>query len=711
MRRPITRRSRHSERFLTFCGLAFVIGRGAVLLEAQGSEALGAAFVAAAGKKIDYQGGREFWSFRPLRHSFLPAVSDRTWLRTAVDAFVLAKLESEGLIPNGDADPRTLLRRVTYDLTGLPPTSDDIASYLADRSNDAFEKVVERLLSSPAYGERWGQHWLDLARYADTSGCNADVPIPDAWKYRNWVIDALNHDKPYDDFIREQIAGDLLPAASDAEGYQKIIATGYLAISRRFSSVAEEPHLTLDDTIDNVGKALLGLTVSCGRCHDHKYDPISTQDYYALYGIFESTRYSFPGTEIPRHRRHLVALVPRDRYEAEIKPHEEKLATVDTEMDAHYARKTQLDTGQEKDAADAAWKKCNDQHDALIKSGPVYDTAYAVAEGHSRHARIQIKGDPKKPGDEVPRAFLTVLGGQKVPVDQKGSGRRLLADWLADHPLTARVMVNRIWLHHFGQGIVRTPNDFGTRGEPPTHPELLDFLAARFIESGWSVKALHRVIVLSRAYGMSSVDQSAALAKDPANRWLWRFERRRLSAEEIRDSWLALSGDLDFSPAGPHPFKPELEWRYTQHNPFVDDFPSSRRSIYLLHQRIRTHLMLGVYDGADPNMATGQRPLSTTAVQGLFMMNNKFVHKQAERFAVRLLGSARGFDERLNGAFESTLSRSPSPEERFEAEDYLDATAARFSEAGRQEKSEQERAAWASYLRVLFGSNEFIYVE
>ena len=658
-------------------------------------------------------GASAFWSFQPVREPHVPAVSRTGWVRTPVDAFVLARLEREGLSPNPDAARATLLRRVTFDLTGMPPTPDELAAFLADESDNAFEKVVDRLLESPARGERWGQHWLDLVRYADTSGCNADVPIPDAWKYRNWVIDAFNNDKPYDEFVREQIAGDLLPAATDDERYRKTIATGYLAISRRFSSLPEEPHLTLDDTLDNVGKALLGLTLSCARCHDHKYDPIPASDYYALYGIFESTRYSFPGTEIPRHRRNLVALVPRDRYDGEIKAHEEKLAAIDAEMDAHYARKVELDTGRERDTADAAFKKCNDRRDELIKSGPSYDTAYAVAEGTPHNARIQLKGDPKQPGDEVPRGFPGVLGGQRLPADETGSGRRQLAHWLTDrdNPLTARVMVNRIWLHHFGEGLVRTPNDFGTRGEPPTHPELLDFLASRFVSGGWSVKAMHKLILLSRAWQMSSADQPEALAKDPANRLLWRHDRRRLDAEELRDSVLAISGELDRSPGGPHPFKPEVEWRYTQHNPFVDDFASSRRSIYLLRERIRAHPVLGVFDGADANMATGQRPLSTTAVQALFMMNNKFVHEQADRFAGRLLDSIGDPDARLDRAFIAIFSRRPTSEERTEARDYIEASKPRFSAAGRNDDSDQHRAAWSSYLRVLFGSNEFLHVE
>jgi hypothetical protein len=656
--------------------------------------------------------GREFWSFQRVKSPAAPIVTNREWTRTPIDDFILAKLEQENLEPNPDTDRRTLIRRATFDLTGLPPAPDEIESFLADQSPDAFAKVIDRLLAAPAYGERWGRHWLDLVRYADTSGCNADVPIPDAYKYRNYVISAFNSDKPYDQFLREQIAGDLLPSDSEPDRYRKMIATGYLAISRRFSSLGEEPHLTIDDTIDNVGKTMLGLTISCARCHDHKYDPIPTDDYYALYGIFNSTRYAFPGTEIPRHARNLVALVPPERYETEIRPYEEKMAAIDKEMDAHYAHKVSLDTGKERNAADAAHKKTVDQRDALIKSGPKYERAYAAVEGVAANTHVQLKGDPKKLGREVQRGFLRVLGGQKVPGHEKGSGRRQLADWISDarNPLTARVMVNRIWLHHFGEGLVRSPNDFGMRGQPPTHPELLDYLASQFIADGWSIKQMHRQMMLSHAYQISAADHSRGAMKDPENRWLWKFNRRRLDAEEIRDAMLTVSGALDSAQGGPHPFKPEWDWRYTQHNPFVDDFKSARRSIYLLHQRIQMQPILGIFDCADPNSATGQRSLSTTALQALFMMNDIFVHQQAERFAERLIAAGGNTGERIGFAYQAAFGRAATPAELREGAEYLAAIEPKFA-AAKVPAEKLPRAAWASYCRVIYGSNEFIYVD
>jgi hypothetical protein len=381
-------------------------------------------------------------------------------------------------------------------------------------------------------------------------------------------------------------------------------------------------------------------------------------------------------------------------------------------MDIQYARKVSLDTGKERDAADTAYKKTNDERDALIKSRPAYDRAYAVAEGRPANARIQIKGNPLKLGREVPRGFLQVLGGPQVPASESGSGRRELADWLADpkNPLAARVMVNRLWLYHFGEGLVRTPNDFGARGQPPSHPELLDYLASRFIAAGFSIKSMHKQIVLSHAYQMSTADNPAASRQDPDNRLLWKFNRRRLDAEEIRDAMLAVSGALDRRPGGPHPFKPEWEWRYTQHNPFVDDFPSRRRSVYLLYQRIRQQPILALFDGADPNAATGQRPLSTTAIQALFMMNDPLAHEQAERFAERLLTAPGPTHSRIELAYQLAFGRRPAPDELNDGAAYLAGIEQRFAAAGFPAQK-LERAAWASYGRVLYSASEFIYID
>jgi len=678
---------------------------------------------------------QKFWSFQPVKHRSPPAVKNSGWVRTEVDRFILARLEEKKLKPVADIDKRALIRRATFDLTGLPPTPGEVEEFLKDKSDTAFAKVVDRLLASPQYGEKWGRHWLDVVRYADTSGCNSDFPIPSAYKYRNYVINSFNHDKPYDQFVREQIAGDLLPAQTEAERFEHVIATGYLAISRRFGSRNNEFHLTIDDTIDNIGKAFLGLSISCARCHDHKYDPIPTSDYYALYGIFSSTRYAFPGTEIYRHTNDFVPLASGDaaerliKWQTELSGYDDKIERLNDQKGA-LERKAKRE--KEKQGAESAPARDDEKAASgrtlesivaelarikarvteLEEQEPRIEKAYAVSEGTPANARIFRKGDPRNKGDEVPRGFLQVLGGSRVPDDEKGSGRVELARWLtsSDNPLTARVMVNRIWQYHFGRGLVQTPNDFGTRGKAPTHPELLDYLARKFVESGWSVKAMHRLIMLSRAYQLSSQDDPRNAEADPGNDLQWRFNRRRLEAEEIRDSMLAISGSLDRSMGGPHPFPPEKDWRYTQHVQFIADYDSNRRTVYLMQQRIRKQRLFEVWDGADTNATTPQRPVSTTPVQALFMLNDPFVHKQADLFAVRI-GMAFGDDmRRITLGYELAFGRPPSKEELRIGIDYLRRVADELKSTA-VPVEQQPRAALGSYCRMLFSSSEFLFVD
>lgn len=653
-----------------------------------------------------------WWSFQPPRRQQAPPVKNPDWPRGEIDRFLLASLEAVGLQPAPEAERTTLIRRLSFDLTGLPPTPEEVDAFLRDSAPDAYERVVERLLASPHHGERWGRHWLDVVRYADTSGCNGDFPIPEAYLYRDLVIKNFNQDEPYDQFLREQIAGDLLPYESEESRYEQIIATGYLAISRRFSSVAEEFHLTLDDAIDNLGKAVLGLSVSCARCHDHKFDPIPQSDYYALYGIFESTRFAFPGTEIYRHQQDFVPLVPFERLDGELKPFLTRMAAIDAEILEIYTTIEVTDTGKQKDALKGRWEKLKQERDALIKALPDFQRAYAVSEGKPTDARLQIKGDPKKLGEPVRRGFLQILGGQVVSEGTSGSGREELARWLTDpsNPLTARVFVNRVWAHHFGQGLARSVNDFGTRGQPPTHPELLDDLTLRFLESGWSVKALHRRLVLSSAYRMASKGNSTASLKDPENTLLWKFPGRRLDAEEIRDAMLMVSGALERGTGGKHPFPPEVSWRYTQHKPFIDDYQTNRRGVYLMQQRYRLQPFLATFDGADTNMSTGERRASTTPQQALFAMNSKFVEEQANRFAGRLIRERADTAGQITLAYRTALGRSPTSVELAEAVDFLRQIAAPLQAAGVPE-SNRPKAALVSYLRALMGGNEFVYVD
>jgi hypothetical protein len=684
---------------------------------------------------IDIEKGRQFWSFRPVTDPAPPKLKEEENLPLAspVDRFVLAKLEEKGMTPAPPASRRVLLRRATYDLTGLPPTPAEAEAFLQDQAPNAFEKVIDRLLASPHYGEHWGRHWLDVVRYADTSGCNSDYPIPDAYKYRNYVIRSFNADKPYDQFVREQIAGDLLPAASEADRIDQIIATGYLAISRRYGSSDPEFHLTIEDTIDNVGKAILGLSVSCARCHDHKFDPISNRDYYALYGILASTRYAFAGMEDFPHKHDFTALSTGPGAKA-LSAYQAELAALDVEkfrvkQDLKALKRIAESTalvGRPANAADgdppapkgtlaqtqAALNTIEGRIKKLEQMAPAVEKAYAVSEGEAGNARIQVKGDPKTEGEEVPRGFLQILGGQQLSPGTKGSGRYELARWLTDrsNPLTARVMVNRIWQHHFGQGIVATPNDFGARGQPPTHGALLDYLTTRFVASGWSIKALHKLIMLSHSYQMANVTDSEAARLDPHNDLLWKFEGRRLSAEEVRDAMLSTSGGLDRSTGGAHPFPPEMEFHYTQHKPFEAVYESNRRSVYLMQQRRKKHPILEVFDGADPKASTAARPLSTTPMQALFMMNDPFVHDQARQFAARLIDARPETGQRMQLAYELAFCRPPTEAEVRRDEAYLASCETALLQAGLPVE-QAPSAAWASYAKVLFSSDEFIFVD
>ncbi|HEV2688889.1 MAG TPA: PSD1 and planctomycete cytochrome C domain-containing protein [Bryobacteraceae bacterium] len=661
---------------------------------------------------IDWEKARQHWSFRPVQDPQPPATTGE-WNASPVDRFIKAKLDEKKLTPQPRAAKLSLIRRVTYDLTGLPPTLEDIDVFVKDTTPAAFEKVVDRLLASQQYGERWGRHWLDVVRYADTAGDNADFPVPSMSRYRNWVIAAFNRDMPYDQFVRDQIAGDILAAkadlaAKDKEAWQaKNVATSYLNNSRRFGSRAAEMYLTLDDTIDNLGKGFLGLSVGCARCHDHKFDPIPSTDYYALYGIFKSTNYAHPGTEIYPHTYGFVALNPDQA--PVLKKWETDLSGLDNHIEDMKAGKIKFATEDEKRKAEqddqAKLRRLTNQYPNLPK-------AYAVTEGKAENARLMIKGEPRSLGPEVPRGFLTILGGQKLPPDEKGSGRLELADWIADpkNPLTARVIVNRVWAWHFGRGIVATPDDFGARGEPPSHPELLDYLTSRFIESGWSIKKLHKLIVLTRAYQMASGDNPKNAAIDSKNAYLWKFNRRRLDAEELRDSILAISGNLDLAPAAEPPFPPEMQWRYTQHTPFIANYETNKRSVYLMQQRIRRQPFLDIFDGADPNSVTGLRPVTTTALQALYTMNDPFFHQQADTLAVRIGMAYNTNADRLRYAYRLIYGRVPAPDEIKDDIQFL--TAARKSLQGTEVADYQwNRQAWASLMRVLLSSNEFVTLD
>ena len=635
---------------------------------------------------------QSLWSLRPLKRPTVPALPG---VKNPIDAFLQQnrqKMAGTGVRSAPIADRKTLIRRVTFDLTGLPPTPAEIDAFVQDRASndDAFKRVVDRLLQSPHYGEQWGRHWLDIVRYADTAGENSDHPLPHAWRYRNWVIDAFNANKPYDLFLKEQLAGDLLAAQGPPEQYaSRVIATGYLAIARRFGhDIDQDMPLTYEDTIDTLGKSMLGLTIGCARCHDHKFDPISARDYYGLYGIFSSTRFAFPGCEPKQQPHDLVPLLPPKELEERtrqakslqerIRQLEAAKAPVPTELRTELASATNI---------------------------PV---AYAVTEGDPKNTRLQRRGDPANLGDEVPRKFLAVLGDQQLQ-SPKSSGRLELAEWIASptNPLTARVFVNRVWLWHFGRGLVKTPNDFGTRGVPPTHPELLDYLTTGFIRSGWDVKALHRLILQSAAYQAASVLPTHAFHGEMADLYV-SFPRRRLSAEELRDSLLAISGELDRTPGREHPFPPEATWSFSQHAPFAAEYETLKRSVYVMQKRNRRTRFFTLFDGADPNASTPLRDSTTVPTQALFFMNDPFVHSRAEKFAARIQQSSNDPQEQIRFAYRQALGTSPTPAEIQEATTFLRNYVSNLTTVPTEHRPS---LAWAAFARLLFSSNAFLYVD
>ncbi len=693
---------------------------------------------------FDWAKEREHWSYRPVQDPVVPEVQDAGWARSEVDHFIRAKLDAQQLQSVADADKRTLLRRATYDLTGLPPTPDEMAQFVADPSSDAFEKLIDRLLERPQYGERWARHWMDLVRYADTAGDNSDFPVPQLYLYRNYLIDAFNADQPFNRLIQEQLAGDLLPAANQEERNRNVIATGYVALSRRFGSVVDRypQHLTIEDTIDNLGRTFLGLTISCARCHDHKFDAITQNDYFALYGIFASTKYAFPGIELLKVQKDFVPLVSKEEQEKVLGPFQEKARELQAKHDQLAAerkeREQQKDeleksiaqlSGEEKERKAKEIAEFNEQTEKVRgkirdvakqleehqKTRPRLPDAYAVQDDKPENARVHLKGEPSRPGETVPRRWLEVFGAEPVPpeVAEKSSGRLQLANWVADakNPLTARVLVNRVWHYHFGAGLVRTPSDFGVRGQAPDHPELLDWLASRFVEDGWSLKKLHKRIMLSRTYQLVSADVAQNLAVDPDNRLHWRYDRRRLDAESLRDTLLAVTGTLDASPlAEPHPFPPQDKWEFTQHHPFRGTYDTNRRSVYLMTARLNALPFFQAFDGPDRNASSAVRDSSVTTSQALFFMNDKFVHEQAERMAERLLREAGDDSARIQRAFDLTLHRAATDEERERLNTYLSKAREKLvSENVPEEK--RERAAWSGLARSIFRTNEFLYLD
>lgn len=739
---------------------------------------------------------RSFWSFQPVKKVAPPVVHDAKWVRNEIDRFVLARLEKEAVQPARAADRRTLLRRASYDLTGLPPTIAEIQAFEADRSPKAWEKVVDRLLASPRYGERWGRYWLDVARYADDKlNSTEDEPYPNSFRYRNWVIDAFNHDMPYKDFVKAQIAGDLMPGKEFAAG------TGFFALSPEMQ----------DERVDALTRGFLGLTVACAQCHDHKFDPIPTKDFYSLQGILNSSelhelplaqddvvekwkaqkkemgivekrvkdfydnqsrilgeilasqisRYlmatqgvgdaaALDSETLERWKKYLASerlyhpfldrfrlLVKAKAPEGEmweearkfelhvLAVHEEKKRVEDknrvllgvdptrndlsqTQLEAMDRDKTVLwrdlfersisdsggafrygngvvyyGKGTIERFLSGTWKTYleeqkkleADMKKAMPEQYPFLQTLHD--KDKPAEQKVWIRGDRNNLGDVAPRRFLAILSGKTRAEFQKGSGRLELADAIVNdqNPLTARVIVNRVWQNHFGRGIVNTPSNFGQLGERPSHPELLDYLAAEFMENGWSLKKLHKRILMSATYGLSTEAVVANQSKDPDNHLFWRANRRRVDAETLRDSLLLASGELDLEPAG-------------KALP-LDDAKNQKRTVYGFISRRKVDGTLALFDFPNPQATSESRMSTLVPPQRLYLMNSPFMEQRAQALVKRWNGTA---EQRVKQAYNLVYGREPDAEELKLGVEFLSASDA------------------LQYARVLLGSNEFLFV-
>jgi hypothetical protein len=845
-------------------------------------------------RTIDLEAGRQFWAFRPVENSKRPDVSDKSWPASDLDAFVLQKLEAAGLKPAVNVDRRTLIRRLYFDLIGLPPSPEEVAAFLDDKSDTAVQVVVDRLLESPQFGVHWGRHWLDVARYADSNGADFNATFHNAWKYRDYVIDSFTRDKPFDQFVREQIAGDLLTHESDEEVTAGIVATGFLMLGTKMLSERDKEKLTMDvvdEQLNTIGQSFMAMTLGCARCHDHKFDPIPTKDYYALAGILKSTRTlqgesqqyvsTWPRRLLPAKEDHVAAVTKFDLTKKELQasikaakkqatelgkqikllsnntnallvddseakltgswtkstfskpfigagyihdamaekgkkraeftvkiprtakydvqlgysgttgradnvpisikhaesevevsldqdkkgPIDERFAslgqfpfeagksaviTVSTRGTVGYVtldavRLIELDekgdpvvnevskddanlkaAEADRKAATDKQKKLEEEMKTLDENAPApLPKAIAVADAEKvDDCEINIRGEHRNLGPKAPRGFLQVAySGDAPKIEEKQSGRRELAEWIAspDHPLTARVFVNRIWHHLMGQGIVASVDNFGRLGDQPTHPELLDRLAADFMRDDWSTKKMVRQIVLSRTYRLSSQHDEDSWNADPQNRLLWRAHRRRIPAESIRDSILAVSGTIDLSPDGsPVQGLGTLVTQNVADEKQIEQKETLHRSAYLPIIRSKLPPMLAIFDFADPDLVVGRRSVTNVPAQALLLLNSPFVMEQAEIAAARIrsTGSENNGEETpdvrvmIERTYELVLSRRPTDSEVDRAATFLEA-ATRSDDAAADNKKDGPKvmSPLGQLIHTLFAAVEFRMLE
>jgi len=691
----------------------------------------------------------DHWSFQPLKKSVLPSIKNAAWVYSPIDQFLLAAQEAKGISPVPDVDRRTLLRRLAFDITGLPPTPEEVEQFAASGSSISVEDAVDRLLSSPHFGEKWARHWLDIARYAESTGKTVNFNYPHAWRYRDYVIAAFNADKPYDQFIREQLAGDLLKSDNPAIRAERLIATGFLAIGPKTLNERSGLKFELDvadEQIDVTTQAFLGITFACARCHDHKFDPISQADYYALAGIFRSTETCY-GTVSFINAQRVSQLLPL--------PAEAHPPVVGTKLSDLERRRieSQIQGGQ------VSVKKMKDPVQQFLTSGQIsllqaqldafdadgnpkllamgvrdkasgpdfpsrrgrfggpggftYDGTRSIAD-----SPIYTRGESEQPSEErVPRGALQVLTRTPLQIDPQASGRQELAEWIAsrENPLTARVMVNRVWLQLFGRGLVPTVDDFGQAGRPPDHPELLDHLAQRFMNDGWSVKKLIKYLVLSHTYQLSAVAQKEALEIDPDNTLYWRMSPRRLDAESLRDALLVVSEQLQATPpvgsavarAGEGPVnRPRFGSDPVASS--INDPRNVHRSIYLPIIRDNLPEALSLFDAADPSLITAHRPQTTVPSQGLYLLNNPFVLRAADAIAEKILAQSHTREEQVHAAYLRIYGRPPQKAELDRALTFLEAFQKQAASTFAREVA-ADRELWSAFCQALFASAEFQY--
>ncbi|HEX8202606.1 MAG TPA: DUF1549 and DUF1553 domain-containing protein [Isosphaeraceae bacterium] len=743
--------------------------------------------------------GLDHWAFQVPRRPDPPEVRETSWIRNPIDQFLLAALEEMGFVHAPEADRIALIRRVTFDLTGLPPSPAEVEAFARDRRPDAYERLVDRLLASPHYGERWAQHWLDLAHYADTNGFELDAERPDAWRYRDWVVAALNADLPYDQFVGLQLAGDELrpgdPSALIATGFgrcgpREVVGGNVDPVVRRQSELAE--------VTGTVGSALLGLTIGCARCHDHKFDPLPTTDYYRLQAVFAAAEpverpIAAPADEaayatarkaadeeaaplrlrqaeleepyrrdlLERKRAMLTAAeravlaVPEDRRTPAQKTLAEGVATA---LKVSWEEVAAAVAAHPEDHAERErLKRAIHAIEARLPRPPARAMALVDVGTAAPETFVALRGDPHHPGPKVtPRPPGILLAAQSadafpepIAATAATTGRRLaLARWLTrpDHPMTARVIVNRLWQHHFGRGIVATPSDFGTRGEEPSHPELLDWLATELVRRGWHLKPIHRLLVTSAAYRQASAPDPRApdfehwsavfrrqAGDDPENTLLWRMNRRRLEAEGLRDALLAVAGELNPKAGGPGvlvPIEGEIEALIFTEAEVVDLWPETpdprehlRRALYLYRKRNVRYPMFDAFDAPDTQTACPVRGVSTHALQALVLLNSEFALARAKGLAGRLYREAGGRTEaRIVHAYRDVLARDPRPDEVGQVIAFLDGQAKRLrarANAGLplarpgfvpEGTDPAEAAAWVDFARAMLNRNEFVYV-